>query len=153
MSRGLGSIQLGLLKLLEDRSTKRSCDQLARLLFGERQVVRVRGRRHCSVAVPAGEVSNLRRALRHLVRRGLVQPYEDGPIRDNLARGRSLVLYALSDRFTCDGPASRVLVRSSAPLAEPPLLATGAFDRTCTQHHAASVSRSSCRASDDEREA
>jgi hypothetical protein len=106
MSRGVGHLQLALLNLIGTSPAGLGLHDLGRGLFGENRVVRARGRRRFTVAVPAGDLSNIRRALKSLVRRGLVVPAVAGPAQKTARRARRFVRYLLSDRFTCDSAAA-----------------------------------------------
>jgi hypothetical protein len=115
MSRGPGSAQRLILQALRSTEAPFTVDELARAVLGERSVVRVHVRRRITVIVPDGDVSNFRRALDGLARRGRVVAVFDKSVPDQPRRTRSSTRYVLSDCFTFHSGVVRAAPGASAP--------------------------------------
>lgn len=99
MSRGHGRMMGTILGALRAASGPLAFSEIAIGIYGSRTVTRSRRGRRQLVVLPVGDASNLRRALRGLVRRGDVVVVGDDVPRES-ARRPHQVRFAVSDRST-----------------------------------------------------
>jgi hypothetical protein len=101
VSRGRGGLQRRVVIALREAERPLGLDEVARAVHGERVVRRRRGQRLRDVAVPSGDLSNLRRALNGLVKDEMVERVASS---GSTRGGRGRESFALSDRYTCNTP-------------------------------------------------
>jgi len=102
--------------------------EIASGVYGWRDATRCRGGRRRHVAVPNGDPSNVRRALKGLLRSGTVVEVVDAAVPE-FARRKGQTRYAISDRFT-GNDSGRLEIDSCepAPLPSAPPNVVSVFD-------------------------
>lgn len=112
VSRGPGRLMVAILDVLRAAAAALTFAEVATAVYGFRTVTRYAGGRSRRVAVPKGDASNIRRALKTLLSSGAVVKVETAATESVGRNGQ--IRYELSDRFTRnDSPRPAISAREA----------------------------------------